>query len=193
MKIFEKLYDIALRWARHRYAPYYLGGLSFAESSFFPVPPDVMLAPMVLSSRNRAWFYASITTLASVAGGAAGYVIGLFAFELIAPLLHSAGYWQQFQQAREGFEEWGVWIIFIAGFSPIPYKIFTISAGAVSLSFIPFLIASFIGRGARFFLVAGLIYLGGEKMEKNLRRYVDALGWLVVVALVIFILVYKVY
>jgi len=180
MRIFSSLYELALRWAGHPKAPWYLGGLSFAESSFFPIPPDVMLAPMVLAKRNQAWWFATITTITSVLGGIFGYLIGWLAFDLIQPTLTEMGYADKLALSRHWFERWGIWVIFIAGFAPIPYKLFTISAGALTMSFIPFIIASIIGRGARFFLVAGLIKFGGEKMETMLRKYIDTLGWLFV-------------
>ncbi len=169
-----------MTWAIHRHAPWYLAGLSFAESSFFPIPPDVMLAPMALAKRQAAWFYAALTTLASVVGGMFGYLIGVFAFESIEPLLHRWGYWPTYEEAKTWFEHWGIWAILIAGFSPIPYKIFTIAAGALAMPFLPFVAASAVGRGARFFLVAGLMWWGGAGMEKILRAYVDRLGWLLV-------------
>jgi membrane protein YqaA with SNARE-associated domain len=174
-----------MRWSAHRHAPYYLAGLSFAESSFFPVPPDVMLAPMALGKPHRAWHFALLTTIASVVGGMVGYLIGMFAFELIEPLLHSAGYWEKYLQTRAWFAEWGVWVIFVAGFSPIPYKVFTITAGVVSMTFLPFVLASAIGRGARFFMVAGLMKWGGPRMEQTMRQYIDRLGWLVILALIV--------
>lgn len=186
MRLFSKLYDRVISWAGHRHAPWYLGGLSFAESSFFPIPPDVMLAPMALAAPKKAWYYAILTTAASVAGGVAGYIIGLFAFELITPTLQASGYWDDYMRIKEWFGEWGAWVVFTAGFSPIPYKIFTIGAGAVSLSFLPFLLASTVGRGARFLLVAGLIVAGGAKMERVLRKNVDMIGWAVVVLIVIY-------
>jgi len=185
MTLFSSLYDKALVWAAHRNAGWFLALLSFAESSFFPVPPDVMLAPMVLARRRRAWFYAMITTLASAAGGVAGYYIGLLAFDVVEPFLHSMGYWPAYLTARDWFAEWGVWVIFIAGFSPIPYKVFTITAGAVSMVFFPFVVASILGRGARFFLVAALMYWGGEKMDRFLRKHIDRIGWLVIVLVII--------
>ncbi len=191
MKLFTRLYDKAIQWAKHRHAPIYLAGLSFAESSFFPIPPDVMLAPMSLANPGKAWSYATTTTVASVLGGVAGYLIGLFAFEVIEPWLHKAGYWPAFLKAQEWFKSYGIWAIFIAGFSPIPYKIFTISAGVISMSFLPFILASFVGRGLRFFLVAGLIVIGGEKMEKTLRKYIDWIGWSVLVLGVILYLLLR--
>ncbi len=179
-----------MQWAEHRHASRYLMGLSFAESSFFPIPPDVMLAPMALAKPQKAWHFAMLTTLASVAGGAAGYLIGAFAFDIVEPVLHSAGYWDTYLKAKAWFVEWGFWVVFLAGFSPIPYKIFTITAGAISMAFIPFIIASLIGRGARFFLVAGLMVWGGEKMQKTLRQYIDQLGWIIIIALLAVYLLY---
>ena len=192
MKIFSKLYERAMLWAVHRHAQWYLVGLSFAESSFFPIPPDVMLAPMSLANTKKAWRYAMLTSVASVAGGVAGYLIGSFAFDVISPWIESAGYSDRYQMAVSWFEQWGVWTILIAGFSPIPYKLFTIAAGVISMAFLPFVLASFVGRSARFFLVAGLMVWGGERMEKNLHRYVDRLGWVVIVLVVSVIIFYQI-
>lgn len=191
MRIFQKLYDMALRWAAHRHAPWYLGGLSFSESSFFPIPPDVMLAPMALANPARALHFALLTTVTSVLGGMLGYLIGMWALDAITPLMHDLGWWSKYELAQDWFADWGFWAIFVAGFSPIPYKVFTIAAGAISMAFLPFVAASLIGRGARFFLVAGLIKLGGEPMAAALRRYVDLLGWLTVLAVVVAYLVLR--
>ena len=185
MRLFSSLLTMVMGWAEHRHASYYLAGLSFAESSFFPIPPDVMLAPMTLAKPERAWQFALVTTLASVLGGIAGYLIGMFAFELVEPLLHSAGYWERYLATREWFAVWGVWVVFLAGFSPIPYKIFTITAGVVGMVFLPFVLASFVGRGARFFLVAWLMRMGGPKMERILKQYIDRIGWLLVIVVVL--------
>lgn len=190
MKIFSPLYRRAMTWARHPRAPWYLGGLSFAESSFFPIPPDVMLAPMSLANPQRAWRYALLTTLASVAGGLFGYLIGHYAFDLLEPALRSSHYWAGYQTAVSWFDRWGFWAMFVAGFSPIPYKVFTIAAGALSMALLPFTLASLIGRGARFFMVAGLMAYGGPRMEAMLHRYIDRLGWATVAALVVGFLIY---
>lgn len=184
MKLFSGLYTRVMQWSRHRHAPRYLAGLSFAESSFFPIPPDIMLAPMSMAKPQQAWRFATITTIASVVGGVFGYLIGIFALEAIEPFLHEVGYHDKYLTAKAWFDEWGFWAIFVAGFSPIPYKVFTITAGVISMALLPFLIASFIGRGARFFLVAGLMSWGGEKMEKKLHRYIDLLGWLTIIAVI---------
>ncbi len=189
MRLFSSLYSRTMQWSRHPHAPRYLAGLSFAESSFFPIPPDVMLAPMSLAMPQKAWYYAGLTTLASVLGGLLGYLIGLFAFDLIEPHLHDWGYWDAYLLAKGWFDRWGFWAIFLAGFSPIPYKVFTITAGVISMALLPFVLASAIGRGARFFLVAGLMSWGGERMEQALHRYVDRVGWLLVVLFLLLILI----
>jgi membrane protein YqaA with SNARE-associated domain len=180
MRLFGPLYERVLGWARHPHAERYLGALSFAESSFFPIPPDVMLAPMCLADRNRAWRFATTTTITSLLGGIAGYAIGYFLFEAVEPWLHEMGYWSAYLEGRDWFAAYGVWAVFVAGFSPIPYKIFTITAGVAVLNFPGFVIASLVGRGARFFLVAGLIVAGGEKMEAMIPKYVERIGWAVV-------------
>jgi len=177
MKLFSPLYRRAMQWSRHPHAPWYLGGLSFAESSFFPVPPDVMLAPMCLANPRRALAFALLTTLASVAGGLLGYAIGHFALDAVLPWLQESRYWPAYQTAVAWFDRWGVWAVFVAGFSPIPYKVFTIAAGALSMALLPFTLASIVGRGLRFFLVASLMAWGGARMEAMLSRYVDRLGW----------------
>ncbi|MBT5227240.1 MAG: DedA family protein [Proteobacteria bacterium] len=182
MKIFSRLYELVLTWAAHPRATRYLAALSFAESSFFPIPPDVMLAPMVLAQRQRAWVLATVTTVWSVLGGVAGYLIGMFLFNVVAaPLIQFYEAETAFEIAQAKFQTHGVWIVFLAGFTPIPYKLFTISAGLASMSLLPFVAASLVGRGARFFLVAALIYAGGDRFEGQLRRYADAIGWTVLV------------
>jgi len=191
MRLFGGLYDRVMRWSRLPRAPWFLAGLSFAESSFFPIPPDVMLAPMSLAAPNRAWRLAALTTLASVAGGLLGYVIGVFAFELVEPWLRELGYWDKYLQAKAWFDEWGFWAIFVAGFSPIPYKVFTITAGTLAMPLLPFVIASVIGRGARFFLVAGLLAWGGPRLEGVLKDYIEGIGWAMVGLLVVLYLVVR--
>ena len=191
MRLFNRLYQQTLRWSRAPRAPWYLAALSFSESSFFPVPPDVMLAPMSLAQPARAWRFAFITTLASVVGGLLGYAIGYFAMDLVEPWIRQAGYWDNYLRARAWFDTWGFWAVFVAGFSPIPYKLFTIAAGSMSMALGPFVLASVIGRGARFYLVAGLLSWGGIRMEKALERYVEWIGWALVAALVIAYLVLR--
>lgn len=191
MRLFSPLYERVMRWSRHRHAERYLAALSFAESSFFPIPPDVLLAPMALANPTRAWRFATVTTVASVIGGLFGYAIGAFAIEAIEPWLVELGYGESYTRAVEWFQQYGFWAVLVAGFSPIPYKIFTIAAGALQMLLPGFVIASCVGRGARFFIVAGLLKWGGERMEHQLKRHVDTLGWLTVGVLVIAVLMFR--
>jgi membrane protein YqaA with SNARE-associated domain len=168
------------------FAPRALAILTFAESVFFPIPPDVLLAPMVLAKPHKAWQYATLTTIASVLGGVVGYWLGYALFEpLIQPYIIELGYQAKFDEIITWFQKWGVWVVFLAGFSPIPYKLFTVSAGFLQLAFLPFLLVSAIGRGMRFFLVAGLMHWGGKPMEAKLRQWIDIIGWTVVVLIII--------
>ena len=182
---FARLYEMTLRWAAHRYAPRYLAALSFAESSFFPIPPDVMLMPMALARPTRAMFFALLTTVFSVLGGLFGYLIGYFAIELVLPLIRQLGHGEAYSQAQVWFLDYGFWVVLLAGFSPIPYKVFTLAAGGLMLPVIPFILASLVGRGSRFFLVAALVAWGGPKVEPLLKRYIAWIGWLCVALLVI--------
>lgn len=184
MGMFASLYERVLRWSAHPHAERYLAGVSFAESSFFPVPPDVLLAPMTLAQPARWWRFALVTTLASVLGGLAGYLIGRLALDAVTPLLQSAGYWDEFLTAKSWFDRYGFWAVFIAGFTPIPYKVFTIAAGAVHMALLPFVLGSAVGRAGRFFLVAGLVRWGGPRVEQHLRRWVDGIGWATLILLV---------
>ena len=141
-----------------------------------------MRAPLAQSQPARAWQFAFITTIASILGGIAGYWLGYFAFDAwLAPLIESWGYTHKIDTAMQWFKDYGVWVVFLAGFSPIPYKIFTVSAGFLQMAFLPFVLASAVGRGARFFLVAALMRWGGAAMEQKLRQYVEVLGWGVVI------------
>jgi len=187
MQLFGPLYQRVMRWSRHRHAERYLAALSFAESSFFPIPVDVMLAPMVLADRSKAWRFAAVASVLSVLGGVAGYAIGWGMFEAIQPWLENSHYWDAYVTAREWFDNYGIWVVFVAGFSPIPYKVFTIAAGVAALNLPGFIIASTIGRGARFFLVAGLVYMFGEKFETTMVRHIERIGWAVVVLTVVVI------
>jgi len=191
VSLFSSLYEKTLIWAKHPKAPWYLGGMSFAESSFFPIPPDVMLMPMALAKPDKAFQYAWITTIFSLLGGLLGYAIGYWLLDVIWPVIESMGYVEKYQQIEGFFAEYGVWIVFIAGFSPVPYKLFTVTAGATGMALLPFIIASFIGRGARFFLVAWVMKVGGERYEAKIRKWIDWLGWLAV-ALISFYIIHKV-
>lgn len=166
-------YDYMLNLASRRNAMYFLFAVAFIESSFFPIPPDVMLIPMVLAAPAKAWRIAGIAAAASVLGGAFGYAIGVFFFDLIArPILTFYGYMHQFDVFKDYYHEWGAWIVFGAGITPFPYKVITIASGVVHLDFAVFMLASVVARGMRFYLVAWLLKKYGEPMkdyiEKNL-------------------------
>jgi len=188
--MFLRLYDWVIELAAHRKSPAYLSVLSFTESSFFPIPPDVMLIPMCLARPAKAWRYAALCTLFSVLGGMAGYLIGKLAFGWIEPWLMTSHYADVFTHAVASFEKWGFWYILLAGFTPIPYKVFTISAGVVGMPFLAFVAGSAAGRGGRFFLVAGLIRLGGQDFANKMRKYIDLIGWvLIAIAVVVFVVI----
>lgn len=187
MKLFGPIYERVLLWSRHRHAERYLAAMSFAESSFFPIPVDVMLAPMVLADRGRWVRLAAIATAFSVLGGLGGYAIGWGLFEAIEPWLRESHYWGAYQMSRSWLDAYGVWVVFVAGFSPIPYKIFTIAAGVAVLNLPAFLIGSLIGRAGRFFLVAGLVRAGGQSFEDGLSKHIERIGWAVVVIVAIII------
>ena len=154
----RRLYDWCIRTAERPYATWILGAVSFAESSFFPVPPDVMLIPMALARPDRAWFYAAVCTVTSVVGGILGWVIGYALYESIGGwLIALYGYGNQVEAFRQAYADYGAWIILLKGFTPIPFKLVTIASGFAEYPLLPFIVLSIITRGMRFFLVAFLI------------------------------------
>jgi len=184
LKLFTPLYERALRWAQHPRAPVLLGVLSFAEAVFFPIPPEVMLAPMTLAQPKRWAWFATISLVCSTLGALVGYAIGMYAFDLAAPLLQKLGYWPKFLEVKEVAAKNGFWFLLIGGFTPIPFKLLTLASGAVSMPLLPFLAGAIIGRGKRVYLVTGLIRLGGEKAEQMIHKYVEPIGWAALVLLV---------
>lgn len=184
--MFQKLYDKTLSWAKHKHATRYLSFVSFADSSFFPITPLVMLVPMVLAQPAKALPFALRTTLFSALGAILGYCIGYFLFEAISPWLQTTHYWNDYLSAKSEVDKWGIWAVLIGGFLPIPYKIFTITAGTLNMALLPFLAVSTIGRGTRFCVVALLLKFGGEKFEAKLREYINHIGWFVTAAIPVF-------
>jgi len=192
MQLFATIYQAVMQFSRRREAPYYLSLLSFVESFILPFPPpDVMLAPMALAKPSRAMHFAALTLLFSVLGGLVGYAIGAFLFDIAEPFIIDWGYQARFQTVIEWFEKWGFWAVLVAGFSPVPYKIFTIAAGVLGLALLPFVLASIIGRGARFFLLAWCLAKFGPAIEPRLVRYIETIGWAIVAALVFAIVLYN--
>lgn len=191
MKLFGPLYERTLVWARHRRAPALLTGLSFAEAVVFPVPPEVMLAPMALAQPRRAFWFATLSLLGSLVGAVVGYALGHFAYELVKPLFEALGWIDRIDAQVAYLREvaaqspWkAFWILVIAGFTPIPLKIFTWAAGVVGVPLLPFLASMAVGRGKRVYLIALAIRLGGERAEAALRRYIEPIGWAAMVLLV---------
>ncbi len=168
----RKLYARVLVLAGSHRAVWWLAGIAFAESSFFPVPPDVLLVPMALARPARAWRLALVCTLASVAGGALGYLIGYLLFDQMAlPLLRAYGYQDAFTRFQATYARWGVWVILLKGLTPIPYKIVTIASGAAHFDFATFMAASLATRGVRFLMLAGLLHRFGPAVHGFIERW----------------------
>jgi membrane protein YqaA with SNARE-associated domain len=177
MKLFAPLYERTLGWARHPRAPLLLFLLSFFEAIVFPVPPEVMLAPMSLAQPRRAFWFATLSLAGSMMGMFIGYAIGYYALEAAMPYIESMGFADSFESIKQQAAENGFWLLLIAGFTPVPFKIFTLASGAVGMPLLPFFFGALIGRGKRVFLVAAAIRLGGERAEAALRRHIEPIGW----------------
>ncbi len=179
------IYDWTMRLAEHRHAGSALFGVAFMESSFFPIPPDVLLIPLVLAQRAKAWLYAAIATVGSVIGGFFGYAIGYFLFEQVAkPLLSFYGYLDKFVTFASQYNDYGAWIVLFAGITPFPYKVITIASGATALDLAVFGIASIAARGLRFYIVAALLYWFGAPIRAFIE---ERLGLVLTVFLVLLI------
>ncbi len=181
----RRLYDWTMRMAAGRNALPVLGAVSFTESSFFPIPPDAMIIPMVLARPDRAWRIALVATVTSVLGGMAGYAIGYYLFETAGQaVIAFYGYQDKFEAFRSAYNEWGLWIILIKGMTPIPYKLVTIASGAAAFDFWIFMAASILTRGARFFLVAALLRYYGPPIRDFIERRLTLVTTIFVVGLV---------
>lgn len=181
----RRLYDWTMRLAARPNALPALGVVSFVESSFFPIPPDAMILPMVLARPDRAWAIALVATATSVLGGIAGYAIGYYLFETIGrAIIEAYGYEEQFDAFRATYAEWGLWIILVKGLTPIPYKLITIASGAAAFDFPTFVLASIATRGARFFLVAALLRFFGAPIREFVERRLTLVTTLFIVAVV---------
>nr|WP_316630072.1 YqaA family protein [uncultured Brevundimonas sp.] len=184
----RKLYDRVFELARSRHATKALAVVSFAESSFFPIPPDVMLAPMILARPQKAYFYAAVCTIASVLGGMLGYAIGYFLTDVGLAIMRVLGHSDGVEQFRQWFDQWGLWVILIKGLTPIPYKLVTIASGLAAFSFPIFIAASVATRGGRFFLEAWILKRWGPAMlaqvEKRLALWTGA-GLVALIGLIV--------
>ena len=179
-----RLYNKTMTLADHPQATYFLALVSFIEASFFPIPPDVMLIPMVLMNPSRAWFFALIATVFSVLGGVFGYIIGAFAYEQFAqPILYTLGKEAEMANFSQKYNEIGLWAVITAGVSPLPFKVITIMSGATNLNFVVFVCASLVSRGIRFFLVAGLLNFYGHAIRIFVERYLNLVFMLFIILL----------
>jgi len=183
--MFRTLYDWVLRLAGHRHATRYLAAISFAESSFFPIPPDVMVVPMILARRDQAWRIATVCTVFSVLGGIAGYAIGMFLYDSVGQwLIRLYGMGEGIEQFRATYREWGVAIVLLKGLTPIPFKLVTIASGIAGFSFPKFVAAALVTRAARFFLIAWLLKRYGEPVQAFIEKRLTLVGILFLICLV---------
>jgi len=186
MSPFRSLYDWTYRQAESPYASWILFAVAFAESSFFPIPPDVLLLPLALADREKAWRFAFICTVGSVLGAFLGYAIGALLYESLGQWIINAYHLQDaFQRFHEEFNKWGVWIILGKGLTPIPFKLVAIASGVADLPLMPFTLASIVTRGARFYLVAWLLRRFGESIRKFVEKY---LTWVSLAVLAVILL-----
>ena len=184
-KLLRRLYDWAMKLARSRHALPALALASFLESSVFPIPPDLLMIPMIIATPSRAFMIAAVCLASSVAGGMFGYLIGLELYDALgAPVLEFFGYETHFARFAESYNEYGAWAVLFAGVTPFPYKVITILSGATGLNFQVFVISSIIARGARFFIVAALLWRFGEPMREFIEAKLGLLFTLAVVLLV---------
>ena len=184
MRLFAPIYERVMRWAAHEKAAWILAILSFFEAFVFPVPPEVMLAPMTLARPKLGLRFEALSLAASTLGGLVGYAIGYYAYEAVYPWLQALGYGATLDKARAMISEHGFMFLLVGGFLPIPFKFLTIAAGASSVPIWHFIAGALIGRGKRVFIVAGAIMLGGERAEHAIRRYVEWIGWGLVILIV---------
>jgi membrane protein YqaA with SNARE-associated domain len=183
--MFRALYDWTLRLAGHRHAMRWMAIISFCESSFFPIPPDVMVVPMVLARRDQAYLIATICTISSVLGGILGYAIGMFLYDSVGQwLIRIYGMGEGIEAFRETYRDWGAWIILIKGLTPIPFKLVTIASGIAAFSFPVFVAAAVATRGARFFAIAWLLKRYGAPMQAFIERRLTLVGWVFLAMLI---------
>jgi len=192
MKLFRSLYNWTLSKSEHKYSAWVLSVVSFAESSFFPIPPDILLIPMIIAKRVKAWMYAFICTFSSVLGGVAGYAIGYFFYNSIGILIIDAYHLSNsFITFESYYNEYGVLIVLGAGFTPFPFKFITIASGVFNLNIFLFIITAIIARGLRFYLIAGLLFILGEKIKVFIDKYFNLLAILFFILLVGSVLLIK--
>jgi len=198
MRLFKPLYEFALRWSAKPRAPWYLAGLSFVEAFIFPIAPELMLAPMTLA-RPQSWFrFASLSLAFSLSGSLVGYALGHYAFDLLKPFLADLGWLQHLQALVDELGKDAVqhpwkafWLLVLAGFVPIPMKVASWACGMVGMPLLPFLAGIAVGRGKRVYLLCGLIRLGGERAERAIHRWVEWIGWALVLLIAVIVIYWR--
>lgn len=189
----RKLYNWVMKWTDHPQALVVLGFIAVIESAFFIIPPDPLLLAKAVTKPHRSFWYAGLTTVCSVLGGCLGYIIGYSLWEVVSPFFFQYIFTPEaFEQVADQYQRNALLALFIAGFTPVPYKVFTIVAGATHLAFLPFLAGSFIGRGARFFLIGTLVYFFGSYAKEKIEKYLEAITIATLVGIVGFFLAVKV-
>ena len=192
MNILRKTYDWTIEKSRSPKAVWFLSLISFTESSFFPIPPDIILIPMIIAKRINAFFYALVCTISSVIGGVAGYCIGFFFFNSLGSLIiNYYGLQNQFANFEQYYQLYGIWIVLGAGFTPFPFKFITIASGFFGFNIFVFIVASLIARGLRFYILAFLLKIFGQSIEKLIDKYFNLLAILFFILLIGFILIIK--
>jgi len=182
--IFKHLYNRCMSWAEHQHRERYLVGVSVFESFIFPLPTALLMIPMVIATPDKWLRLATLTTVMSVLGAFVGYYLGYAAISMIEPWVIKMGWWDQLLLAKNEFAVYGVWAVTLGAVTPAPFKLFTITAGILSMSLLPFFFAALLGRALHFYLIAGLMAWAGPKMEPVVRKYIEWLGWaLIVIAL----------
>jgi membrane protein YqaA with SNARE-associated domain len=193
MNIFSSLLNKTMGWAQHPHAKRYLAGVSCTEAAFFPIPPDVLLIPMTLARPQDAWRLAWLATWTAVVGSLLGYAIGYLAIDFLLPYFEQWGYQETYLKAKDFFTEYGIWAVLIGSFTPIPFKIFTVTAGAMDMALLPFILIAFVGRAKRFYIVAAIMKYGGVRAMPILQKYTDALGWMFVGLIVLGMLIWQIW
>lgn len=188
MRIFGRLYERVLQWSKHRHASYYLAFLSFIDSSLVTAPPALMWVPMSLSKPERVWRYTNIVLIFSILGALFAYMLGLFFFHLVAYALDYFGYMPAYYQAEAWFAKWGGWVMFVAGLAPVPFRLFTVGAGALHLPLLPFVAGTVVSRSIRFYLIGTLLYWRGTRVDLWLRRFIEWIGWIILSIVLIYII-----
>jgi len=183
--IFKAFYDRCMSWAEHKHRERYLVGVSIFESFVFPLPTALLMIPMVIATPNKWVRLATITTIMSVVGALIGYFLGYAAISVIEPWVIKMGWWDQLLMAKNEFVTHGVWAVALGAVTPAPFKLFTITAGILSMNLVSFFIAALVGRAIHFYMIAGLMAWAGPKMEATVRRYIEWLGWGLVAIVVI--------